>query len=73
MVHMKSLAGVPEEDAREIIRQVRDLYRNMNPFVKSFVPSASDVLRKIPPVARKYTVDDLIRLLEWAAKEGLLE
>lgn len=73
VIGMNSLAGIPEDDAREIIRQVRDLYRNLNPFVRSLVPSPSQILRKIPQVARKYTVDDLIRLLERASDEGLLE
>jgi len=71
---MKGLAGtnIPKEEGLQIIRQVRDLYKNLNPFIKPFVPPLPDILKKIPPVARKYTVDDLVQLLEWAAEEGLL-
>jgi len=65
-------AGTPisPEDAEEIINEVSRAYAKIPIMFRSFIPSLPELLRKIPECARKYTLGDLIRLLEFAHEEG---
>jgi len=65
-------AGTPisPEDAEEIIDEVRRAYAKVPVVFRSFVPSLPELLGKVPERARKYTLGDLIRLLESAYEEG---
>lgn len=65
-------AGTPisPEDAEEIVEEVRRVYSRIPAMFRPFIPSLPELLRKIPVCARKYTLGDLIRLLEVAHEEG---
>jgi len=62
--------SISPKDADEIINEVSRAYAKVPMVFRSFVPSLPELLRKIPECARKYTLGDLIRLLESAYEEG---
>lgn len=65
-------AGTPisPQDAEEIVEEVRRVYSRIPAMLRPFIPSLPELLMKIPECARKYTLGDLIRLLEAAHEEG---
>jgi len=62
--------SITPEDAEEIINEVSRAYAKVPMMFRSFLPSLPELLRKIPDCARKYTLGDLIKLLESAHEEG---
>jgi len=62
--------SITPEDAEEIISEVSLGYAKVPIVFRSFVPSLPELLSKIPACARKYTLGDLIKLLESACEEG---
>lgn len=65
--------SITEKDAEEIIDGVQAMYEKIPPLFRSMLPSLPDVLRRIPPSAGKYTLDEIIRLLDWAYQNGHLK
>jgi len=62
--------SISHEDAEKIISEVSRAYAKVPIVFRSFVPSLPELLKKIPACARRYTLSDLIRLLESAYEEG---
>ena len=65
--------SIDEKDAKEIIAGVQAMYDKVPSFIRPMLPAIPDVLRRIPPSAGKYTLNDLIKLLDWAYETGQLK
>lgn len=65
--------NITEKDAEEIIDGVQAMYEKIPPLFRPMLPSLPDVLRRIPPSAGKYTLDEIIVLLDWAYQNGHLK
>jgi hypothetical protein len=65
--------GIDEKDADEIIAGVQAMYDKVPSFVRSMLPALPDILRRIPSSAGKYTLDEIIELLDWAYETGRLK
>jgi len=65
-------AGISPEDAHEIIEEVRRAYSSIPIIARPMVPPMPEVLRRIPACARKYTLQQLIDLLDEAYSQGFL-
>ena len=63
---------INEKDAKEIIDGVQAMYDKVPSLFRSMLPSLPDVLRRIPSSAGKYTLGEIIQLLDWAYENGLL-
>ncbi len=65
--------SINEKDAKDIIDGVQAMYDKVPTFFRPMLPSLPDVLRRIPPSAGKYTLGEIIQLLDWAYENGLLK
>jgi hypothetical protein len=65
--------SISEKDAKEIIDGVQAMYDKVPSLFRSMLPSLPDVLKRIPPSAGKYTLGEIIHLLDWAYENGLLK
>ncbi len=65
--------SIDEKDAKEIIAGVQAMYDKVPSFIRPMLPAIPDVLRRIPESAGKYTLNELIKLLEWAYETGQLK
>ncbi len=65
--------SINEKDAREIIDGVQAMYDKIPGFIRTMLPSLPDILRRIPPNAGKYTLSEIIQLLDWAYETGQLK
>jgi len=63
---------INEKDAKEIIDGVQAMYDKVPSLFRSMLPSLPDVLRRIPPSAGKYSLGEIIQLLDWAYENGQL-
>lgn len=68
----KSAYTISEKDADEIIAGVQAMYDRIPSFVRSMLPALPDILRRIPSSAGKYTLDEIIQLLDSAYETGRL-
>lgn len=65
--------NIEEKDAKEIIAGVQAMYDKIPGFVRPMLPSLPDILRRIPSSAGKYTLNEIIQLLDWAYENGQLK
>ena len=65
--------NINEKDADEIIAGVQAMYDKIPSFVRSMLPALPDILRRIPSSAGKYTLDEIIQLLDSAYATGRLK
>ncbi len=65
--------SISEKDAKEIIDGVQAMYDKIPALFRTMLPNLPDVLRRIPPSAGKYTLDEIIQLLDWAYQNGHLK
>ena len=65
--------SITEKDAKEIIEGVQALYDKVPSLFRSMIPSLPDVLKRIPPSSGKYTLNEIIQLLDWAYQNGHLK
>lgn len=65
--------SINEKDAKEIIDGVQAMYDKVPSLFRSMLPSLPDVLRRIPPSASKYTLGEIIQMLDWAYENGHLK
>ncbi len=65
--------SIGEKDADEIIAGVQAMYDKIPGFVRPMLPALPDILRRIPASAGKYTLTELIQLLDWAYETGRLK
>lgn len=49
------------------------MYEKIPSFFRPMIPSLPDVLKRIPPSASKYTLGEIIQLLDWAYENGHLK
>jgi len=68
----KNQVEISPEDTQEIIEEVRQLYSSIPILMRPLVPPIPQILERIPASARKYTLQQLIDLLEEAHTQGLL-
>jgi hypothetical protein len=65
--------SINEKDAAEIITGVQAMYDKIPSFVRSMLPALPDILRRIPSSAGKYTLNEIIQLLDDAYETGRLK
>ncbi len=65
--------SINEKDAKDIIDGVQAMYDKVPTFFRPMLPSLPDVLKRIPSSAGKYTLGEIIQLLDWAYENGLLK
>lgn len=65
--------SIEEKDAKEIISGVQAMYDKIPGFIRPMLPSLPEILRRIPSSAGKYTLNDIIQLLDWAYESGQLK
>jgi len=65
-------AEITPEDAQEIVEEVRRVYSSIPLLARPMVPPMPEILKRIPACARKYTLQQIIDLLEEAHAQGLL-
>jgi len=65
--------SINEKDAKDIIDGVQAMYDKVPSFFRPMLPSLPDVLKRIPSSAGKYTLGEIIQLLDWAYENGLLK
>ena len=69
----KLKTSVNEKDADEIIAGVQAMYERIPAFVRPMLPPLPDILRRIPSSAGKYTLNEIIQLLDSAYETGRLK
>jgi hypothetical protein len=65
--------SIDEKDANEIIAGVQAMWDKIPSIIRPMIPAIPDVLRRIPPSAGKYTLNEIIQLLDWAYENGQLK
>jgi len=65
--------SITEKDAKEIIDGVQALYDKIPSLFRPMLPSLPDLFRRIPSSAGKYTLDEIIQLLDYAYQNGHLK
>jgi hypothetical protein len=65
--------NIDEKDAKEIISGIQAMYDKIPGFIRPMLPSLPDILKRIPTSAGKYTLNDIIQLLDWAYDTGQLK
>jgi hypothetical protein len=64
--------NITDEDAQEILTLLVTAYSAIPPVVKPYIPSLDRILKALPDTVRKYSVEDIIKLLGWAAKNDIV-
>jgi len=65
--------SIEEKDAKEIISGVQAMYDKIPGFIRPMLPSLPDILKRIPASAGKYSLNEIIQLLDWAYDSGQLK
>ncbi len=65
--------SIDGKDATEIIAGVQAMYDKIPAFVRPMLPALPDILRRIPASAGKYTLNEIIQLLDEAYETGRLK
>jgi len=65
--------SIEEKDAKEIISGVQAMYDKIPGFIRPMLPSLPDILKRMPPSAGKYSLNEIIQLLDWAYDSGQLK
>jgi hypothetical protein len=66
-------SSIDSKDATEIIAGVQAMYEKIPTFVRPMLPALPDILRRIPSSAGKYTLNEIIQLLDEAYETGRLK
>ena len=61
------------KDADEIVAGVQSMYDKIPAFIRPMLPALPDILRRIPASAGKYTLNEIIELLDSAYETGKLK
>jgi hypothetical protein len=67
------VSSIDSKDATEIIAGVQAMYEKIPTFVRPMLPALPDILRRIPSSAGKYTLNEIIQLLDEAYETGRLK
>ena len=65
--------SIQGKDADEIVAGVQAMYEKIPAFIRPMLPALPDILRRIPASAGKYTLNELIDLLDSAYETGKLK
>jgi hypothetical protein len=65
--------SIQGKDATEIIAGVQAMYEKIPAFIRPMLPALPDILRRIPASAGKYTLNEIIELLDEAYETGRLK
>ena len=65
--------SIDEKDAEEIIAGVQAMYDKIPGLIRPMLPALPDILRRIPSSAGKYTLAEIIQLLDSAYASGRLK
>jgi hypothetical protein len=65
--------SIQGKDATEIIAGVQAMYEKVPAFIRPMLPALPDILRRIPASAGKYTLNEIIELLDEAYETGRLK
>jgi hypothetical protein len=66
-------SSIDAKDATEIIAGVQAMYEKIPAFIRPMLPALPDILRRIPASAGKYTLNEIIQLLDEAYETGRLK
>ncbi len=64
--------SITENDAEVILTSLVKTYSVIPQQLRPYVPDLEIVLESIPREARKYSLEELIELLSWAAKNQIV-
>src|SRR5437870_12876272 len=62
--------SIQGKDAEEIVAGVQAMYQKIPACIRPMLPALPDILRRIPPTAGKYTLNEIIELLDSAYETG---
>src|SRR5690242_13509392 len=65
--------SIQGRDADEIVAGVQAMYEKIPAFIRPMLPALPDILRRIPASAGKYTLNEIIELLDSAYETGKLK
>src|SRR5690242_7665661 len=65
--------SIQGKDAEEIVAGVQSMYEKIPAFIRPMLPALPDILRRIPASAGKYTLNEIIELLDSAYETGKLK
>ena len=65
--------SIQGKDAEEIVAGVQAMYEKIPTFIRPMLPALPDILRRMPASAGKYTLNELIELLDSAYETGKLK
>ncbi|TMI71540.1 hypothetical protein E6H11_04000 [Candidatus Bathyarchaeota archaeon] len=65
--------SIQGKDADEIVAGVQAMYEKIPTFIRPMLPALPDILRRMPASAGKYTLNELIELLDSAYETGKLK
>jgi hypothetical protein len=63
---------ITEKDAEIILTSLVKTYSVIPSSLKQYIPSLETILEAIPDEARKYSIEDIVKLLDWAAKNQIV-
>ena len=63
--------SITNDDAEEILTSLVKAYSAIPPVLKNYIPPLDRILKVLPDTVRKYSVEDIIKLLDWAAKNEI--
>lgn len=63
---------ITNEDAEEILASIAKAYSAIPEIARPYIPSLDKILRSLPDSVRKYSVMDIIKLLDWAVKNEII-
>jgi hypothetical protein len=63
---------ITNEDAQEILTSLVKAYSAIPQALKDYIPPLDRILKVLPDTVRKYSVEDVIKLLDWAAKNEIV-
>jgi hypothetical protein len=64
--------NINSKDAEEILTSLVNAYSVIPQPIKPYIPPLERILEVLPDSVRKYSVEDVIKLLEWAAKNEIV-
>ncbi len=64
--------NINNKDAEEILTSLVNAYSVIPSVIKPYIPPLEKILEVLPNSVRKYSVEDIIKLLEWAAKNEIV-
>ncbi|MCL4391525.1 MAG: hypothetical protein M1284_03300 [Candidatus Parvarchaeota archaeon] len=64
--------NISNADAEEILTSLVKAYSVIPPAMKPYIPPLDRILKVLPDSVRKYSVEDIVKLLDWAAKNEIV-